>query len=270
MQSHDFFLTILLFSLIARLPWPASGLVCTLLLVLLWIATRLESPIKIWLKRIAHIVYVPLLYFAYKILIPLLGNSMQDALLQKIDALLIGKSLSLHTRTLAHPFLTEIMYACYMLFFAYVILSLYRHRHKEQFYVGLFTIYWIGFLGYSFLPAEGPYLAIQELAEKPLREGLYCSAPIYDFLLHSNNQADAFPSLHCAISAFCLCFDWKHDRHRFWWFLPLTFAIWLSTIYLGYHYLIDLLAGALLTAFALILALRGCLQSEGSSIFRFF
>lgn len=254
MRIHELFLSFLLTSLVVRLPWPESGMISALLLLHLWISLSQETLMKLWMRKMAQAVYVPLLYFAFKNFVPLLGNAKQDLLLQKADALLIGKSLSLQIRAIAHPFLTEVMYLCYMLFFAYVILSLWRHRHKESFYAGLFTIYWIGFLSYTFIPAEGPYIAIQELAENPLRDGLYWSASIYDFVLLNNNGADVFPSLHCAISAFCLCFDWKHSRSRFCRFLPLTLAIWISTIYLGYHYLIDLIAGSLLTLFALILA----------------
>jgi membrane-associated phospholipid phosphatase len=62
---------------------------------------------------------------------------------------------------------------------------------------------------------------------------------------------DVFPSLHCAVSAFFLFFDLLHRRWRFWLYLVPCVGLWLSTIYLRYHYFIDVICGFVLAAFAL-------------------
>jgi membrane-associated phospholipid phosphatase len=66
------------------------------------------------------------------------------------------------------------------------------------------------------------------------------------------NGADVFPSLHCAVSAFILGFDARHDPRAFRrWMLPVI-GLWLSTIYLRFHYFVDVAAGFALAALALI------------------
>ena len=65
------------------------------------------------------------------------------------------------------------------------------------------------------------------------------------------NKVDVFPSLHCAASAFILAFDKRHSRARFWLFLVPVAGLWLSTLYLRYHYLVDLVAGFALAGVAL-------------------
>jgi membrane-associated phospholipid phosphatase len=62
---------------------------------------------------------------------------------------------------------------------------------------------------------------------------------------------DVFPSLHCAASAFVLAFDRRQSRGRFWVFLVPVVGLWFSTLYLRFHYLVDLVAGFALAALAL-------------------
>ena len=64
-----------------------------------------------------------------------------------------------------------------------------------------------------------------------------------------SDQFAAFPSLHTAYAVIFAYFMIKLDRRLVYVALPVTGAILFSTLYLGQHYLIDLVAGA---AYALI------------------
>src|SRR5580692_329515 len=59
---------------------------------------------------------------------------------------------------------------------------------------------------------------------------------------HASNSLDVFPSVHVAASLYLLLFDWKHWRRRFWWVLTPCLMLWFSTMYLRFHYFVDLLA----------------------------
>jgi membrane-associated phospholipid phosphatase len=59
---------------------------------------------------------------------------------------------------------------------------------------------------------------------------------------------DAFPSLHCAVSAFLLWLEWGHARRIFFVMLAPCVGLWFSTVYLRHHYLVDVFAGFTLTA----------------------
>jgi len=54
---------------------------------------------------------------------------------------------------------------------------------------------------------------------------------------------DVFPSVHVAASLYLLLFDWQHCRRRFWWVLGPCLVLWWATVYLRFHYFVDLLAG---------------------------
>ena len=75
-------------------------------------------------------------------------------------------------------------------------------------------------------------------------------------VLEGSNRVDVWPSLHCAVSAFILGFAWRHHRREFWWLAAPVAGLWLSTIYLRYHYLVDIACGFALAALAARMAAR--------------
>jgi membrane-associated phospholipid phosphatase len=75
-----------------------------------------------------------------------------------------------------------------------------------------------------------------------------------------SDQFAAFPSLHGAYAMIFCYFMLKLDKRLAVLAVPLTFGILFSTLYLGQHYAIDLLAGA-------VYALVPCLISERFQIF---
>lgn len=75
-----------------------------------------------------------------------------------------------------------------------------------------------------------------------------------------SDQFAAFPSLHGAYAIIFCYFMLKLDRRLALIAVPLTAGILFSTLYLGQHYAIDLLAGA-------VYALVPCLISERFQIF---
>ena len=70
---------------------------------------------------------------------------------------------------------------------------------------------------------------------------------------------DVFPSVHVAVSAYLLLFDWRHRRRRFRWFLLPCLILWFSTLYLRFHYFVDELAGV-------VAALAGWWMAENYEI----
>ena len=72
-------------------------------------------------------------------------------------------------------------------------------------------------------------------------------------LLPTDSRA-AFPSLHAAVSLLALGLAWRFTRRLFFILLPLTLGLWVSTIYLRHHFVVDLVAGFALAPAAYVLA----------------
>lgn len=178
---------------------------------------------------------------------------LQDALLQKIYGVL---TLSIKMQSLIHPMLTELLSFCYLALIPYLVFSMlsYYSRSLElfkTFTIGLFSLYGVGFLGYTLLPAEGPYWAIP--VSIPVEEWMRFTKLNSGIVESVSNKVDAFPSLHAAISTYLLFFDRIHSPKRYKFFLVPCIGMWIATLYLGHHYFVDLIAGFALAAGAVFI-----------------
>jgi len=188
------------------------------------------------------------------------GTAPADEWLQVTDAALFGGNLSLRLEAATAPWLTEVLSGCYLLFFPYLLLSVLWYGlgslpTARRCYAGLFVIYGVGFAGYAILPAAGPWIAMRDEFIVPLRG--WWLTPLNDGIVRAGtNGVDVFPSLHAAVSAYLLWFDFRHKRWRFWSYLVPCVGLWVSTVYLRYHYAVDLLAGFTLAAVGAQVALR--------------
>lgn len=223
----------------------------------LLIALCLRKPgrLRWFLRLLFHPVAMNILFLHMKGAIPKIAPHRMDVLLQGIDGWMVGGNLSLRMEPLVRPWLTEALSFCYLLFFPYLLFSMVWYFRKNlsltrSFCAGLFTIYGLGFLGYSFVPAWGPWVAMADRFQVPLLGGPLTQ--LNDRIVRAgSNGVDVFPSLHCAISAFLLLFDRRHTPWRFRIYLLPCLGLWVSTLYLRYHYAVDLLFGFFLAAFAL-------------------
>lgn len=217
---------------------------------------RFRWQLRLWFYFAA----MNVVFFTMKEAIPRISPWRMDATLEGIDAILVGRSLSLRLEPWVHPAATEWFSFCYLLFFPYLLFSIVYYARRElplfrSFMVGLFTIYGLGFLGYSLVPAAGPYLAMRDQFSVPLAGGFLTQLNAR-IVTAGSNGVDVFPSLHCAVSSYFLGFDRRHTPWRFRLYLVPCAGLWLSTLYLRYHYLVDLVVGFALSAFALWLARR--------------
>jgi membrane-associated phospholipid phosphatase len=64
------------------------------------------------------------------------------------------------------------------------------------------------------------------------------------------NKWDAFPSGHTLIVLVLLHYSYRFASRIFLIYLPLVLSLVISTVYLRYHYFVDVVAGAALAPFA--------------------
>ena len=190
--------------------------------------------------------------------IPAISPEKYDVWLRDIDSALLGDTPSILWQNLYSPGLTDLMSLFYLIFFPYLLMGVVTHFmgpiwRLKSFMAGLFSLYGFGFLGYTLVPAAGPYLAFPDSFETSLNGGAL-TAWNSELVRMGSIGVDVFPSLHVAVSLFILAFDFQHNRRRFWIFLIPCMGLWSSTLYLRYHYLVDVVFGVLLASLALWIA----------------
>jgi membrane-associated phospholipid phosphatase len=224
----------------------------------IWTAARWPESWAWRLRLGFYIVALNGLFLHMRWAIPLIHPGKYDAMLWNWDMVLFGGSLSLLTEPFSNPLFTEVMSIVYAAFIPALLVTLVQYvagdlRTARSFYSGLFTLYGIGYLGYTLLPAIGPYGAMADRVTVPLN-GYWITDLLTTLYPLGTNRCDAFPSLHVAASAYILLFD---RRHRPRWYracLVPCILLWLSTIYLRYHYGVDVLAGFALVVVGLWVA----------------
>jgi membrane-associated phospholipid phosphatase len=223
---------------------------------LVWSAWKIRRPDAS--ARWGWAYYAVALNIAFLLLGPTMRSSTTwraDALLQSMDARLIGDNLSLRLQPLVSVPLNELFSLSYMAFivllFGALVFYLLRSPHLARCYTGLFTLYGIGFAGYVLLPAAGPYVAMRDVFSVAIEGGAITALNALMVQIGSN-QVDVFPSLHIAVSLFLWLTLLKDHRAVGVVIAPLVILLWLSTIYLRYHYFIDIVCGAALAVAAFL------------------
>ena len=139
----------------------------------------------------------------------------------------------------------EFWSAIYGFFVPFLYLSIFLgcvgrpERERSRFLAGFAVTYALAYLGYLFLPTTGP---IEFLGTAPPRGGAVHRL-IVESVASTGGNHGAFPSLHVGASTFLCLFDLRHDRLRGLTYAPMVVLIAFSTLFLQYHYVVDLLAG---------------------------
>ena len=214
------------------------------------------SPLTHWARLLILPILAVITYFRLGVDVPALSLFRADAALLALDRSLFGETPAVTLLHWHHPFLSELFSTCYLLFYLALIayhIAWVRSglRAATPFFAGIYSLYGIGFLGYILLPAVGPW-KLPELQLAPHPPGGPVTTLNHWIVRNGSNGVDVFPSLHCALTLFMVSHDWpQRRRRRFFLALPPAIGLCLSTLYLGYHYAVDVLAGFTLAALAL-------------------
>ena len=184
-------------------------------------------------------------FYTMRTSVPLLGIPRADNLLLQWDRDLLGETPALVLEPWLYPGLEDVAMAGYLFFFFYLLggPAYYCFRDIPTFrkcIVGLFTMYGFAFTGYTLFPAGGPHYA---MFFHSALHGPWLVDSMLGAVNRGSNSVDVFPSVHVAASLYLLLFDWQHYRRRFWWVLAPCVVLWWATVYLRFHYFVDLLAG---------------------------
>jgi hypothetical protein len=258
------------------LPWLAFGLymaATTALLVGLGIPI---PPDRYFLVLLVPVLFIRrarsfvldwspflLLLFSYEFLRGLAGRvgQVHYLLALRFDQVLFGTppSVSLqqrfaHAAPAAYDYLAAVLYLMHFvapLSFAFVLWM--RSRGEFARFTGSFLLLsYTALATFVVFPAAPPWLASQQgyLPEVHEQVGVVLSAfpshlnlpTVYQ--LFDPNQVAAIPSLHAAYPLLLLLFAWRFFGLRALLLAPYVAGVWLAVVYMGEHYVFDVIVGA--------------------------
>lgn len=198
--------------------------------------------------------YIVALYREMGLLIPVVRGTDYDAMLARWDYALWGVHPTVWLERIQTPWLTEFLQVAYSLFVPAVVLLpvlLYCTNRLEEgrsfgflLCLGFLTSYVV----YLIVPARGPRFLLDVIQTKPL-EGLWLTTFLREGLdVLESAHYDCFPSGHMEMTLLAWWYSRRISGPLFWFFSVYTLLIVVSTVYLRYHYTVDLIAGLITAA----------------------
>ena len=215
---------------------------------------------------------IPITFTELRYLIPLVHPRDYDLELAAIDYRMFGVHPTVWLERWTSPLLTEALQISYATYYFLPIAlggALWRKGWFDKYHFWVFVVafgFYVSYLGYMAVPAIGPrFLPLIKDAQTFPLKGVW----LFDKIRATLDEAegitrDCFPSGHTEITLLVLYYARKFHRRTFWWLLAPGSALIFSTVYLRYHYVIDILAGALV-ALAVVLTAKPIYKALGGT-----
>lgn len=227
--------------------------------LLIWLAAAKPHGRASWIFHNWYpLAYVGICYREMSVLIRVIRGTDFDRELARLDFAIWGVFPTVWLERLQNPWITEFLQIVYSLFVPAFLLVAFvfwtRRRFGEfQYYAFLIALGFLtSYVGYFLVPIRGPRFLLANLHHAEL-QGLWSFHFLrntLDFL--ESAHYDCFPSGHTEMSILA----WWTSRHispvLCGTFSVYTLCIIFATVYLRYHYTVDLLAGAALASVLLV------------------
>jgi len=248
----------------------------SIIFVILFMNAKYDPSMKYLriLKNFKILVFIPLIFIIYSQVhefLPIINSKLYDTEFNKIDIYIFGNSPAYLLSKYIHPILTEYLQICYFLFFILPFsfafeLYLSKNENLYNFLQIIFFSFLVSYFLYYLFPAIGPRFTLYNFSEaESSLPGLYLTDTIRSIInvgggINQKNispslivNRDCMPSGHTWITLVNVYFVFKyHSKFRYLIFI-ISISLIFATIYLRYHYFIDLIMGSVFAILTILL-----------------
>jgi hypothetical protein len=203
-------------------------------------------------------------YFLLGEVLPAVSPWTDDASIYAFDLRVFGFEPSVGLDRYVTPATTEWFAFFYFLYFlilsVHVLPVVYWNKDPQllgRFATGMLLMFLTAHIVYMIVPGYGPHWYLKGTFVHELRGGTFWRL-VRETVDAGGAQKDIFPSLHTAAPTFFALFSFRHRRRlpfRYTWPIVAFLAtqIIIATMFLRWHYLIDIVAGLALATTAALL-----------------
>ena len=223
------------------------GLFAIVVLIGRW-ARGMSAVAQRTVRSVFTVVGLPVVFSSLGMVLPAIHPEPFEWTWIAWDRALLGDDPTRMAQALVVPWFVEILQVCYASFYLLPVLTLLavaRVAGGACFDRGLLLVtfcFLASYAGYILWPTLPPYRFLPHEVEL---QGLWLSDALQQMIDRAEiNRWDCFPSGHTMLSLVCVGLAWRWARRLLWGLVPVVGLLVLSTLVLRYHYLMDVLAGA--------------------------
>lgn len=266
---------ITLYSVLSIVYYQHIPMAAALLLVNLLIVTVICSSILLThvtdfavFRLVRYFYTIPVVYLMYDqthYFVRLVHPVDYDGLLIAADRWICGVDPTVWLARFAHPALTEYLQICYFLFYVLPVthaVELWMNDDIERLKIfarKMSFVYFISYLAYFAMPAVGPRFTLHDFSltslELPglwltetLRAVVNAGGGVTARALHPAEvvNRDCMPSGHTMLTLVNIILAFRFRSRFRWVFAVIGGSLIISTVYLRYHYVVDVVVGVVL------------------------
>lgn len=251
-------LTVIFYPNIPHWQWLLARYMMLILAIVVtawYVGTSHTLKSAVYIHTFLPALIVPVVFDSLGDLIPWISPHVLDDILIKADHALFGLHPTVWLERFIHPGLTILFQIAYITYYpmaivlGIVLVSKGRMKEFDEAIFGIILCFYLSYIGYILVPALGPRFALAHVQTRGLEAGPFVLAIQETLNALENTKTDAFPSGHTAIALMTLYYSWKfREKTLTALLIPTVSLLILSTVYLRYHYVIDVIAGILLMA----------------------
>ncbi|MFZ1081424.1 MAG: phosphatase PAP2 family protein [Candidatus Kryptoniota bacterium] len=214
----------------------------------------------------------PLIFMTFKelyVMVHAINPNDFDYLLIRVDKFIFGTDPISLLDKISTRGLTEFLQICYSSFYLlWIILGidLLRNKNEKGFLFFLFVLmygFYTSYAGYFLVPAIGPRFTLYNFARlNNDLPGLYITSFLRAVINSGESitnvakaamlaQRDCFPSGHTEMTIITIAMAIKYRAKSAMIIVPLGMGLIFATVYMRYHYGVDVIAGVLFAIFVL-------------------
>jgi len=259
--------------------WPNHVILNSVSIVLIFIIANMDKPGRGMFWEQLHYWYmVPVIFLSFKELYfmvkPIRGIDLDQYLIE-IDRFLFGGDPTHFLYNIANPYLTELLQIVYASFFFLPIIlgiDILINKNEKYFRFATFTVIlglFLSFIGYFLVPAIGPRFTLHVFSLTNVElPGLFFTNFLREIVNAGESipagtpnpmevvQRDVFPSGHTQITLIVMYLSIRFKTCTRYIFIPVGTLLIFSTVYLRYHYVIDLIGGLVFMIITMILSYK--------------
>lgn len=218
-----------------------------------------------WVRHVRAfdvVAFVPVLFLVTIAVVHQVNPIDYDAMLARMDRWIGGDHLLRSMAALTSPVLNDVMMVLWVSYYILPIIpgiEMYVRRREKYFEAKTMILlaFFISFVGYFAAPARGAGYYLEEMGVERPGEGAVVMAPLKDAIdaMEGEEPRDTYPSGHVMIAVVTIGFCLRHRLWLGWIAVPQALGVIFSTVYLRFHYAVDVVAGVLLGVICIYLGI---------------